>query len=275
MNHRVFLLNESKHLEPSSQTTFFKSFQDGKSYYWIDVESPDPAFLKEFLERLDLHSLVLEECLDPAGTSRVDLYLQSLFIKFSVQLAWDIPGQPFFSIICIPQALITIHERPSSTIENIAEEYSFAARFHNFSTAAIVYQIFDRLIDEDMAFLLETSRDIESLEEAMDQAVDPAQIDRILTLKQRIAPASQLFVRTNVTVLLRCKPSNPTSSIFRIYASIFVILWLILSTLFVRPAGRKHTFPSFVSTIRSRSRRKPARGSGCSLFFPLFLCRFL
>ncbi len=43
MNLRVFLLNESKHLEPSSQTTFFESFQDGKSYYWIDVENPDPA----------------------------------------------------------------------------------------------------------------------------------------------------------------------------------------------------------------------------------------
>lgn len=190
MNLRVFLLNESKHLEPSSQTTFFESFQDGKSYYWIDVEDTDPTSLKEFLERLGLHSLVLEECLEPAGTFRVDLYHQSLFIKFSVQLAWDIPGQPFFSIICIPQAVITIHERPSSTIENIAEEYSSAARFHSFTTAAIVYQIFDGLIDEDMAFVLEARWDIESLEEAMDKAADSAQIGQILTLKQRISRLS-------------------------------------------------------------------------------------
>ena len=143
MNHRVFRLNESKHLEPSSQTTFFKSFQDGKSYYWIDVENPDPTSLKELLERLDLHSLILEECLDPAGTSRVDLYHQSLFIKFSVQPAWDTPGQPFFSIICIPQEVIAVHEKLSPTIENIAVEYSSAARCHSFSKAAIVYQIFD------------------------------------------------------------------------------------------------------------------------------------
>jgi len=71
MNMKVFLLNKSKHLEPSSQTAFFESFQDGKSYYWIDVEDPDPASLKEFLERLGLHSLIMEECLEPAGTSRV------------------------------------------------------------------------------------------------------------------------------------------------------------------------------------------------------------
>ena len=190
MNLRVFLLNESKHLEPSSQTAFFESFQDGKSYYWIDVEDPDPASLKKFLERLGLHSLIMEECIEPARISRVDLYLQSLFIKFSVQLAWDTPGQPFFSIICIPQAVITIHEKPNSTIENIAEEYSSAARFHSFTTAAIVYQIFDRLIDKDMAFVLESRRDIESLEEAMDKAPDSAQIDRTLTLKQRISHLS-------------------------------------------------------------------------------------
>ncbi|MCD6390123.1 MAG: magnesium transporter CorA family protein [Desulfobulbaceae bacterium] len=190
MNLRVFLLNESKHLEPSSQTTFFKSFQDGKSYYWIDVEDPDPASLKNFLERLGLHSLILEEYLEPAGTPRVDLYHQSLFIKFSVQLAWDTLEQPFFSIICIPQAVITIHEKPSSTIENIANEYSSAARFHSSTTTAIIYQIFDRLIDKDMAFVLETRRNIESLEEAMDKAADLAQIDRILMLKQRISRLS-------------------------------------------------------------------------------------
>ena len=190
MNLRVFLLNESKHLEPSSQTAFFESFQDGKSYYWIDVENPDPASLKKFLERLGLHSLIMEECLEPAGTPRVDLYHESLFIKFSVQLAWDTPGQPFFSIICIPQAVITIHERPSSTIENIVKEYSSAARFHSFTTAAIVYQIFDRLIDKDMAFVLEARRDIESLEEAMDRVTDSSQIDEILTLKQRISRLS-------------------------------------------------------------------------------------
>ena len=190
MNMKVFFLNKSKHLEQSSQTAFFESFQDGKSYYWIDMENPDPASLKKFLKRLGLHSLIIEECLEPVGTSRVDLYHQSLFIKFSVQPAWDIPRQPFFSIICIPQALITIHERPSSTIENIAKEYFSAARFHSFTTAAIVYQIFDRLIDQDMALVLETRRDIESLEETMDKAPDSAQLDRILTLRQRISRLS-------------------------------------------------------------------------------------
>ena len=190
MNLKVFLLNKSKHLEPSSQTTFFKSSRDDKAYYWIDVEDPDSVSLRKLLEQLDLHSLIMEECLEPTGTSRVDLYHQSLFIKFPIQLAWDTPEQPFFSIICIPQTVITIHKRPNPTIENIAAEYSFAARFHSLTTAAIIFQIFDRLIDKNMAFILESRRDIESLDEAMDRASDSAHIDRILMLKQRISHLS-------------------------------------------------------------------------------------
>jgi len=101
MNMKVFLLNKSKHLEISSQRTFFESFQDGKSYYWIDVEEPEPASLKDFLKPLGLHSIILEECLESVGTSRVDLFVQSLFIKFSVQLTWDTLEQPFLEIFNI------------------------------------------------------------------------------------------------------------------------------------------------------------------------------
>lgn len=190
MDLKVFLLNENKHLEPSSRTTFLDTFRDGKSYYWVDIQNPNSASLEEFLSLLELHPLVLEGCLDPAGTSRVAPYQQSIFIKFPVHLGWDIPGQSHLVIICLPQAVITVHERSIPTIEGIAMEFSSAVRFHTFSIAAIVYQILDRLIDEDMVFVLESRRDIESLEEAIDQAADSVQTDRVLILKQRVARLS-------------------------------------------------------------------------------------
>lgn len=190
MNLKIFHLNENKHLEPSSRTAFLGTFRDGKSYYWIDIENPNPASLEEFLSFLELHPLVLEACLDPAGTSRVAPYQQSLFIKFSIHLGSDIPRQSFLSIICLPQAVITVHEKSFSTIESIAKEFSSAVRFHTFSTAAIVYQILDRLIDEDLAIVLKARRDIESLEEAIDEAPDSVQIEQILMLKQRVARLS-------------------------------------------------------------------------------------
>ena len=193
MNLKVFYLNENKYLELSSQKSFLDSCRDGKSHYWIDVERPDPTSFVEFLSSQELHPLILEGCLEPVMTSHVAPYQQSLFIKLSTQLDWDSANQSFLSIICLPQAIITVHEESIPALENLATEFSGALRFHTLSTPAILYQIVDRLVDEDMAIALESQRKIETLEETMDQEADSIQIEQILMLKQRVAHLAVIF----------------------------------------------------------------------------------
>ena len=193
MNLKVFYLNENKYLEPSSQKVFLASCRDGRSCFWIDIENPDSTSLSEFLSSQELHPLVLEGCTDPAITSHVAPYQQSLFIKLPTQFAWDSSDQSFLSIICLPQAVITVHENSIPALEGLATEFSGALRFHSLSTSAILYQILDRLVDEDMALILESRRKIEDLEEAMDQETDSLQIEQILRFK-RIAARLAIII---------------------------------------------------------------------------------
>jgi Mg2+ and Co2+ transporter CorA len=106
---------------------------------------------------LKLHPQIMEEYRDPAAGSHIAPYEQALFIKLLIQLGW---------------AIITIHDSPVSVLENITKEFSDAVQFHSRSTSAILYQMLDRLIDENMAFVLETRRQIESMDEAFDQQAD-------------------------------------------------------------------------------------------------------
>jgi magnesium transporter len=110
-----------------------------------------------------------------------------------VQLAWDSPNHLFLSIICLPSAIITIHESSIPTLEEIETEFSSAARFRTLSTSAILYQILDHLIDEDMAFVLEVRRTIELLEEAIDMDPDSVQIEQILVVKRLVSRLSMTF----------------------------------------------------------------------------------
>jgi len=193
MNLKVFYLNENKYLEFSSQKSFLASCTDGKSHYWIDVEKPDPTSFAELVSSQELHPLVLEGCLEPVMSSHVAPYQQSLFIKLSTQLDWGSTNQSFLSIICLPQAIITVHEESITALENLATEFSGALRFHKLNTSAILYQILDRLIDEDMALALKSHLEIETLEVAMDQEADSVQIEQILMLKQRVAHLAVIF----------------------------------------------------------------------------------
>ncbi len=187
----TFMLNKNRYLEPSSVEAFLASrAEDGP--FWVDITEPDETVLKEFLSPLQLHPLILETCLDPSAGSRIAPYEQALFIKLPTQPRWDRIDQAFLSIICLPHAIVTIHKLPIPALKSIAKEFSTAVRFHTQSTSAILYQILDRLIDEDMAYALEARREIESLEEAIDRD-EEVDIDKVLTLKRRIARLSITF----------------------------------------------------------------------------------
>jgi len=193
MEKKVYHLNENRYLEPSSVPAILASHIDGESLHWFDIAQPDPVALTEFLSPLQLHPLVLEGCLDMEAGSRIAPYERSLFIKLPTQLAWDNPTQSFLSIICLPSSIITIHEASVPALESIAREFSSAVRFHTLSTSAILYQILDRLIDEDMAFVLEARRTIESLEESIDLNPESVQIEQVLVIKRLAARLSITF----------------------------------------------------------------------------------
>ena len=190
MEVKVFCLNDKKHLETSTVKAFFASITEGKSLYWVDIVRPDSSRLEEFMSPLRLYPQIMEEYRDPAAGSHIAPYEQTLFIKLPIQLGWDNLNRYHLSIICLDRAIITIHESSVSMLENIAKEFSAAVRFHSMSTSVILYQILDRLIDENMAFVLEGRRQIESLDEALDQEPDAVQIDQILAIKPYVARLS-------------------------------------------------------------------------------------
>jgi len=190
MEEKVFCLTDKKYLKRSTVEAFFASITENKSLYWVDIVQPDLPRLEKFMSPLRLHPQIMEEYRDPAAGSHIAPYEQTLFIKLPIQLGWYNLNRYHLSIICLPRAIITIHESPVFMLENIAKEFSAAMRFHSRSTSAILYQILDHLIDENMAFILEARRQIESLDEALDQEAHPVQIVQIRALKPYVARLS-------------------------------------------------------------------------------------
>jgi Mg2+ and Co2+ transporter CorA len=190
MELKVFLLNNQKHLEKSSPSTFFRtdpSSHNGQPLFWIDCAKPDPVSLSEFFSPLNLHPLVLEGCLDPATGVSIAPFEQSLFIKIPLHLSWDSFISTFLIIVVLPYAVITVHETPIPILERMEREFSSATRFRVVGPSAILYQMLDHVIDEDMVFALEARRAIDALEETMDQEEDAVEIDEILILKRRVS----------------------------------------------------------------------------------------
>jgi len=196
MDVNVFLLNNGKHFEktsPSNFVTAYASHQEGTFPFWVDCTGPDPASLSELFLPLSLHPLVLEGCLDPATGVSIAPFEQSLFIKIPLHPSWDSLTPIFLTIVVLPYAVITVHDTLIPILERMARDFSSAARFRVVGTSAILYQILDHVIDEDMVFTLEARRAIDALEETMDQEEDAVEIDEILLLKRRVSGLTATF----------------------------------------------------------------------------------
>jgi magnesium transporter len=193
MSIKVYRLNKNRNLEPTSITEFFAIPSSYEQVFWIDIAEPRGRELRDLFSPLQLHPLVIEECLDPATGSRLAPYIKSLLIKFPVQVSWENLKPIFVSVICLRNAIITVHDAIFPTFENIANELSDAIHLHSHSTSAILYFILDRLIDEDMAFVSKARQSIESLEETMEQESELLQTEHITELKRKVARLSITF----------------------------------------------------------------------------------
>jgi len=181
---KVFRLNKNRNLGVSTVEAFLAA-RDDDTVYWVDIEEPDMTGLEDLLAPLGLHPLILETCMDPSAGSRIAPYEQALFIKLPAYSLRDGAGQSFLSIVCLPRAILTIHNQPISALKSMAEEFSIGVRFHTLSASAVLYQALDLLIDEDVAFALEVRRDIDSLDDVIDME-DGVDMDEALGLKRRV-----------------------------------------------------------------------------------------
>ena len=188
MDKKVFILNEHKKLAAATAEVFFSSGRKEGVVYWVDVQAPDPKGLSEFVSPLQLHHLILEGCLEPTVNSRIEPFEDALFVQVPVRTRWDDSNRSTLSIICLPGSIITIHDKEIPVLKNIESDFTGAMFFHSLSTGAIVYQIFDRLVDQGMVFAAETRRKIDDAEESLEsQVMDYASVEQIRELKWHAA----------------------------------------------------------------------------------------
>ncbi len=160
---------------------------------WINIENRDQDSLTEILESVGVHPLAVEACLDPTPASLLAVYGKSLFIALPIKAAWDAEERQYLWIICLPQIIITISEVAVPALVQIIERYSEGMRFHAGNTSAILYQILDHVIDEDMAFTLKTRDQIDWLEELLIEDSDEALLEKVLPLKRQLTRLAAVF----------------------------------------------------------------------------------
>ncbi len=191
MSVRAFYLTEERYLEACRLDDFVPRAEHQPAC-WIDVHQDGTESLEELLRSLDLHPLAVDACLDASPMSRLVSYGKSLVIGLPTHTTWDAADRAFLFIVCLPGVLVTIHREEIPTLAHVFERYTDGMRFHGDNTSAILYQILDDIIDENMAFTLRTRDEISRVEDLRETHMDELP-EQALRLKRQLARLAAAF----------------------------------------------------------------------------------
>ncbi len=193
MNQQTFQLTPQRCLQQCNMSEI-----DSRDVHappcWINIQHRDSVTLQAVLESISVHPLAIEACLDTTPASLLAAYGKSLFIAFPLNATWNAKERTYLWIICQPGVIITISETRIPALEQIIERYSSGGmRFHGENTSAVLYQILDHIIDEDMAFTLKTRDQIDQMEQLLESDPDDELLEKAHPLKRQLTRLAAAF----------------------------------------------------------------------------------
>jgi magnesium transporter len=151
---------------------------------WIDIQASQPTLFQEFLEKLELHPLIIEDCLDPYRSSRFSSYDTSLHFEFPVFATDSVDN--YLSVICVPRMLITIRTTPISAVDSMLGSLDTQVRLNDGTKSALLYAILDALGDCLIHAARNGRSEIRQLSQSMDKEPGAVDVEKIISVKRRL-----------------------------------------------------------------------------------------
>ncbi len=191
MSVRTFRLTSKRSLEECPRDHALDG--DQQSVCWIDIHQTPTKAMAELLHSIEMHPLAVEACLDGTPAARLSAFGDALFMGLPIHSAWDSPRRSHLLVVCLPGMLVTIHEAEIPALTHVFDQYTGGMRFHGDSTSAILYQIIDHIIDENLAFTLQTRDAINRVDELLDDESSDELTEQVRPLKRQLARLSAAF----------------------------------------------------------------------------------
>jgi magnesium transporter len=161
--------------------------KDPKYSYWIIVENITAVELAENLKHLNLHPLIMEDCLSPEHSTLVDRYPDSVYIEFPTNASNDEVGVAFLSIICLPTFIITVIHGDVTQLPNFIISLQQDRKLIIGNTANLIYMLTDYFIDKTITQGLVYRQQLILLEKKLDQDPEGIDLNEITDLKRLVS----------------------------------------------------------------------------------------
>jgi magnesium transporter len=155
------------------------------SWYWVDFFAPTEAEVAHLSCYFNFHSLAIEDCLYMLQRPKVDNYEDYRF--FVLHSFDDTIKQPDeVNLFQNNNFIVTFHNEPSPTIEQIREQYKQQPTRAEKGTNYLLYLILYGIVDSYSPILARIEDELEKIESDYFVQLDQQTINRIFKIRKEL-----------------------------------------------------------------------------------------
>jgi magnesium transporter len=143
---------------------------DDDAVVWFDLAAPSQAELDTIREELDLHSLAVEDAMQPGQRPKLDHYPGHLFATaYSLQLDRDTGRLAAHEVAMFitPKALVTVRPSGDFDIDRVLVRWDGEADLAKSGVAFLLYGVLDYVADTQLDAVQALDEEIDATEDEM------------------------------------------------------------------------------------------------------------
>lgn len=156
-------------------------------HFWMEVAATTTAELEENLKQLNLHPLIVEDCINPAHGTLIDRYPEAVYIEFPTNAGKEYGEVAYLSIICLPTSIITIRRGDIAQLPSLIASLQQDSRLDLGNTANLLYKLIDYFIDKTVTLSLVYRQQLNLLDKRVVNDPDDLDPNVIADLKRQVA----------------------------------------------------------------------------------------
>lgn len=182
MKLNAFRIDEQCQLEAISASELTPAWLEDSIPRWIDIDAASPDELRALLTPLELHPVLLDNCLEPPQGPRVATYKRAVHVDFPYFSGEQARTRTYLCMVCLPTSLITIRYGPASDSARLVDEEPLIES----SVSALVYVILRRLALQGLPEWHDIRDRVARLSRRIDDKPNALEFGDILDSKERV-----------------------------------------------------------------------------------------
>lgn len=185
-----FRLNKNGQLEVLNTINDAFQFIEKGKFVWIDFDKPNEEDLSCLIAKLNIHPLVIEDCLDQQQIPKMDVFPDYNFFVFNhYVLEKDHLSIREVNFIFARSFLISVHGRDhdkDDLVNKFKERISVIALNGGKSSDFLLYALMDCIVDSKLPVIEKFEDDVEALELLIHEKPEKLQPQTLLALRKNL-----------------------------------------------------------------------------------------